>query len=93
MRAEIAEMPDGVYYAQDCMEDDGVTRRPYWMRLRLTIRGDEAICDWTDSDEQAQGSDQRDLRRHRGLLLQRLPPRRLGRHPDQLRLPTGRSGW
>ena len=55
MRAEIAEMPDGVYYAQDHMEDDGVTTRPYWMRLRLTIRGDEAICDWTDSDEQAKG--------------------------------------
>ena len=42
MRAEIAEMPDGVYYAQDQMEDDGVTQRPYWMRLRLTIRGDDA---------------------------------------------------
>jgi N-methylhydantoinase B len=55
MRAEIAAMPDGVYYAQDQMEDDGVTSRPYWMRLRLTIRGDEAICDWTDSDEQAKG--------------------------------------
>ena len=63
------------------------------MRLRLTIRGDEAICDWTDSDEQAQGSDQRHLRRHGRLLLQRLPARRLQRHPDQLRLPTGRSGW
>ena len=48
--------------------------------------GDEAICDWTDSDDQAQGPDQRDLRRHRGLLLQRLPPCRLRRHPDQLRL-------
>ena len=37
------------------MEDDGVTTNPYWMRLRLTIRGDEAICDWTDSDDQAKG--------------------------------------
>ena len=55
MRAEIAEMPDGVYYAQDLMEDDGVSDKPYWMRLRLTIRGDEAICDWTDSDDQARG--------------------------------------
>jgi N-methylhydantoinase B len=55
MRAEIAEMPDGVYYAQDQMEDDGITQRPYWMRLRLTIRGDDAICDWIDSDEQAKG--------------------------------------
>ena len=55
MRAEIAEMPDGVYEAQDCMEDDGVTDKPYWMRLRLTIKGDEAICDWLDSDDQARG--------------------------------------
>ena len=28
MRAEIAGMPDGVYYAQDQMEDDGVTQPP-----------------------------------------------------------------
>ena len=28
MRAEIAEMPDGVYYAQDHMEDDGVGTDP-----------------------------------------------------------------
>lgn len=55
MRAEIAEMPDGEYYAEDCMEDDGVTDRPYWFRLRLTIKGDEAICDWTESDDQALG--------------------------------------
>jgi N-methylhydantoinase B len=25
------------------------------MRLRLTIKGDEAICDWLDSDDQARG--------------------------------------
>jgi 5-oxoprolinase (ATP-hydrolysing)/N-methylhydantoinase B len=37
------------------MEDDGVTDKPYWMRLRLTIKGDEAICDWLDSDDQARG--------------------------------------
>ena len=86
MRAEIAEMPDGVYYAQDCMEDDGVTDRPYWMRLRLTIQGDEAICDWIRLRRPGARADQRHLRRHRCLLLQRLPPRRLGRHPDQLRL-------
>jgi N-methylhydantoinase B len=55
MRAEITEMPDGVYFAQDCMEDDGVSDQPYWMRLRLTISGDEAICDWLDSDDQARG--------------------------------------
>jgi 5-oxoprolinase (ATP-hydrolysing)/N-methylhydantoinase B len=55
MRAEIAEMPDGVYYAQDCMEDDGVTSNPSWIRLKLIIDGDRAICDWMDSDDQARG--------------------------------------
>ena len=29
MRAEIQEIPDGVYEAEDCMEDDGVSDRPY----------------------------------------------------------------
>jgi N-methylhydantoinase B len=55
MRAEIAAIPDGVYEAEDCMEDDGVTSRPYYGRLKLTIRGDEAIADWRRSDPQARG--------------------------------------
>jgi N-methylhydantoinase B len=55
MRAEIAAIPDGVYEAEDCMEDDGVTNRPYFARLKLTIRGDEAIADWRGSDPQAKG--------------------------------------
>ncbi len=55
MRAEISKIPDGVYEAEDCMEDDGITDRPYFARLKLTIRGGEAICDWRRSDRQAQG--------------------------------------
>ncbi|MHB9092135.1 MAG: hydantoinase B/oxoprolinase family protein, partial [Chloroflexota bacterium] len=55
MRAEIREIPDGVYYAADCMEDDGVTDRPYWARLKLVVKGDEVIADWTQSDPQARG--------------------------------------
>jgi N-methylhydantoinase B/oxoprolinase/acetone carboxylase alpha subunit len=55
MRAEIADMPDGVYYAQDCMEDDGITSDPYWLRLKLIIDGNQVICDWMDSDDQARG--------------------------------------
>src|SRR5262249_12731478 len=45
----------GVYEAEDCMEDDGVTNRPYYARLKLTIRDDEAIADWRASDPQAKG--------------------------------------
>jgi N-methylhydantoinase B/oxoprolinase/acetone carboxylase alpha subunit len=55
MRAEIREIPDGVYEAADCMEDDGITDKPVWMRLRLTVADDEIIADWTATDPQARG--------------------------------------
>ncbi len=55
MRAEIREIPNGTYCASDCMEDDGVTDQPVWMRLKLVVREDEVIADWTDSDPQAKG--------------------------------------
>ncbi|MGH9511392.1 MAG: hydantoinase B/oxoprolinase family protein [Terriglobales bacterium] len=55
MRAEIREIPDGVYEAKDCMEDDGITNNPVWMRLRLIVSEDEIIADWSDSDLQARG--------------------------------------
>jgi len=55
MRAEIRAIPDGVYEAEDCMEDDGVSDRPYFARLRLTVADDEVIGDWRASDPQARG--------------------------------------
>src|SRR5947208_11180243 len=55
MRAEISEIPDGVYAAEDYMEDDGVSNQPYFGRLKLTVRGDEVIADWRLSDPQARG--------------------------------------
>ena len=55
MRAEIQGIPDGVYEAEDCMEDDGVSDRPYFGRLRLTVANDEVIADWRASDPQARG--------------------------------------
>lgn len=56
MRAEIREIPDGTYCADDCMEDDGITDQPVWMRLKLIVAGDEIIADWTGSDPQARGA-------------------------------------
>ncbi len=37
------------------MEDDGVTDQPVWIRLKLVVKDDEVIADWTDSDPQARG--------------------------------------
>src|SRR5262249_52933088 len=55
MRAEIGAIPNGVYEAEDWMGDGGGTNRPYYARLKLTIRDDEAIADWRASDPQAKG--------------------------------------
>jgi N-methylhydantoinase B/oxoprolinase/acetone carboxylase alpha subunit len=55
MREEIRQLPDGIYYGADCMEDDGIVDREYWIRLRLIKEGDELIFDYSDSDEQAAG--------------------------------------
>ena len=55
MREEIREIPNGEYCASDCMEDDGVTDQPVWIRLKLVVRDDEVIADWTGSDPQARG--------------------------------------
>ena len=55
MREEIRGIPNGEYYASDCMEDDGVTDQPVWIRLKLVVKDDEVIADWTRSDPQAKG--------------------------------------
>jgi len=34
------------YEFGDCMEDDGVTNEPIWMRLKLVIKNDEGLVDW-----------------------------------------------
>ena len=55
MREEIRRIPNGDYYFEDCVEDDGVTNDPTWIRLNLVVRGDELIADYSASDAQARG--------------------------------------
>jgi N-methylhydantoinase B/oxoprolinase/acetone carboxylase alpha subunit len=55
IRRDIAALPDGTYSGEDCQEDDGFEQRPYWLRVDLTIAGDELIVDWSRSDLQARG--------------------------------------
>ncbi len=56
MRSVIAEAPDGVYTAEDFLEDDGFSDKPARIAVRLTIEGDEATVDFTDSSDQVQGN-------------------------------------
>ena len=55
LREEISKLPDGVYYGEDSFDDDGISDRPYWVRLAVIVEGDELIFDYSRSDEQAIG--------------------------------------
>jgi N-methylhydantoinase B len=55
LRAGIREIPDGVYEAEDFMEDDGVGDDPLPIRLRLTVSGDAVEADFTGTAPQARG--------------------------------------
>jgi N-methylhydantoinase B len=55
MRAELEAIPDGVYFFEDAIEDDGITDHDYPIKLRLTIEGGEVIADFTGSAPQAAG--------------------------------------
>jgi N-methylhydantoinase B len=46
MRRAIAAIPDGVYYGEDALDDDGVNDTPIWIRTRLTVKGDTLAVDF-----------------------------------------------
>ena len=51
MREAIAALPDGIYNGEDFIDDGGPDDRPAAVRVRLTISGDEAEFDYTQSDD------------------------------------------
>ena len=56
MRAEINEMPDGVYEMERwAADDDGITTEPAKIKVKITIKGDNMIVDFTGSDTQRKG--------------------------------------
>ena len=56
MRHTIESIPDGVYEAEDALDDDGVDDGPVSIRVRVTIRGERAIVDFTGSAPQVTGA-------------------------------------
>lgn len=50
-RAAVAGMPDGTYRAEGCVDNDGNSEDPVWVRLAVEIRGDEMTIDLTGSDD------------------------------------------
>ncbi|MEQ8702221.1 MAG: hydantoinase B/oxoprolinase family protein, partial [Bauldia litoralis] len=56
MRQGLMDLPDGVYTAEDFIDDDGINDTPIRVDIKLTIDGDRAIIDLTDCDPQAEGN-------------------------------------
>jgi N-methylhydantoinase B len=55
MRKTIADIPDGVYEAEDFLDDDGESEKPLRIAVKIEIRGDQARVDFSGSDAQARG--------------------------------------
>ncbi|HEX8456200.1 MAG TPA: hydantoinase B/oxoprolinase family protein [Pyrinomonadaceae bacterium] len=55
MRAAIAEIPDGVYEAEDALDDDGTSDAPCLLRVRVHIEGGRARVDFEGSATQVAG--------------------------------------
>ncbi|MEQ9460125.1 MAG: hydantoinase B/oxoprolinase family protein [Phycisphaeraceae bacterium] len=57
IRTVIANLPDGTYTFEDALDDDVVsgTNSPVWIRLTLTISGETATLDFTQTDDQMAG--------------------------------------
>ena len=55
MRAEIEKIPDGQYYYQDTIEDDGVGTESILMKVKVTVSGSNLNADFEGTDPQAKG--------------------------------------
>ena len=52
-RNQIKALPDGVYYGESASDWDGsVPDRKVWVRVKLTVKGDEMTFDFSESDDQ-----------------------------------------
>jgi len=56
MKSVIRQIPNGVYAFHDFLEDDGISERPIKIAVKIKIKGDQAVVDFTGSDPECEGS-------------------------------------
>jgi N-methylhydantoinase B len=56
MRRRIAELPPGTYFAEDCLDDDGSSDEPVWVRVKVEVAGDRLTLDFAGSSPQRRGN-------------------------------------
>ncbi len=52
---ELAKLPEGIYEAEDWIDDDGIGNGPFPVHVKVTIKEDEFICDFTGTHPQVPG--------------------------------------
>ena len=55
MREALAAVPDGVYHGEDWLDDDAAGDEPVAVRVRVTIAGDRATFDFSETADAARG--------------------------------------
>lgn len=55
LRAEVGQLPKGIYRASTLVEDDGVGVEPFRVEVTVAIREDDVVVDYTGSDPQVRG--------------------------------------
>ena len=56
MRHTIRSIPDGVYKAEDALDDDGVESQPVKIAVRISVKGERATVDFSGSASQVIGA-------------------------------------
>ena len=56
MRQAIASIPDGIYRAEDALDDDGISNREIPIRVTIKIKADRARVDFTGTSPQVAGA-------------------------------------
>ncbi len=54
-RAAIAAIPDGTYSAAGCIDNDGITSDPCFVRVKVVVAGEQMTIDLTGSDDMQRG--------------------------------------
>jgi N-methylhydantoinase B len=55
-RDVIRTVPDGRYYGEFGMDNDGINNQPVTFRVTITVEDEEIVVDYTGTDPQAEGS-------------------------------------
>jgi N-methylhydantoinase B len=54
-REHITRLPDGQYVGEQWLDDDGHQDHPIYIRVTVTVQGDDLLVDFTGTDKQVKG--------------------------------------